>query len=175
MVRHLQIFILCLYLAVYWISTEKGAFCWPKPALLVSSYNIVFTSSYCFAIFLCEFFLPWYRIKRSYIPFWRSLASTVQRHLWFYFYRDIPLDMLYGLCFLLKWLAECLSGSLPVWWLEVKSVIMCFSPLRNTSCVVRFMAGFRALTLPFLLCLILCCCRLCCHQFFPLTIWVLYQ
>lgn len=38
----------------------------------------------------------------------------------------------------------------------------------------KLMVFFRTLTLPFLLCLILCCCSLQYHQFFSIRVWILF-
>lgn len=93
MVRHLRIFILHLYLAAVLM-------------LLLPFF---------------EFFLLWYRIKRLYMPFWRTRASSVQWYLHFYFYEDISLGTLCKWCSFLTWLYH--SGSWLVWWLEL--VIPC--------------------------------------------------
>lgn len=61
------------------------------------------------------------------------------------------------------------------WWLEHKSTVTSVSPPRNTLYEVKFAASSGALTLPFVLHLILHWCNLHRHQFFPLGIWVLYQ
>lgn len=62
--------------------------------------------------------------------FWRNLANIVQRYLCFYFCGDIALDLFYGLCSIPAWLDH--RGLWSVWWLELKSIVSCFSPLRST-------------------------------------------
>lgn len=93
-------------------------------------YRIVFTYSSCFCHFPLWLFFTLMQNKRISYAFLKKSCQHSTKVFVLYFCGDIALDLFYGLCSVPAWLYYRDLWS--VWWLELISIVSCFSPLRNT-------------------------------------------